>query len=431
MSAYSDWNTLDARNFENIAMTRAAEAARVFVGLSAGRPEVGIINAFLAEIGNLTGSYLTQAAGDARYLQLTDYQAGDYITQAEADLLYAALSHTHAAADIASGTIASARIAGNYSGITGLGTLATELDAAAGIALTGEFVMNTASTVVKIGSTGVQFKSNDGTLLGLGIQMQGGFPIVYGAGVPSLAGAEEGDWVMSDTGELKGYCTLDDALYSLITLRIDGSVRIDDDAVGTSFGGEVTVSNQLILNLGTLTDQRAALNLIAEWNDGTEAFSLITGDVLNTASAATSKFIDLKVGGSSVFTVRTSGLIGLTGTSTNDTSVTFLTMTGSGGVSSLARRQKTGVTTSAVVIATTGGTIGAILHIVGTDGSNSFSDLINTGYTAGASPAVISSKTTQGAPAARTYTGSLDTVLLQMASGTYTIATTRLSTHTS
>jgi len=68
--------------------------------------------------------------------------------------------------------------------------------------------------------------------------------------------------------------------------------------------------------LGTVTAAIDQLTLTATWNAGAAAFNGILVSITNTASAATSRLIDLKVGGTSQFSVTTGGNTTLAGTLT-------------------------------------------------------------------------------------------------------------------
>jgi hypothetical protein len=96
-----------------------------------------------------------------------------------------------------------------------------------------------------------------------------------------------------------------------------------------------------------------------------------------------------------------------------------------GSVLTIQNQQTTSVSTSAVVIATTG--IYATLAIVyGSDGTNRFQDLVMFGLGTG-TVNVINSFTVGGSPASRTYSQSSSTYRLQMGSGTYTVQFSGLS----
>jgi hypothetical protein len=102
----------------------------------------------------------------------------------------------------------------------------------------------------------------------------------------------------------------------------------------TSFGG-LTVTNgvstnngfftgQITHTQGTITESLPLIVHTATWNSAPTTFVNFSSDVTDTASAAASKLIDLKVGGSSQFTVRKDGLTTVTGAIVgNGTSNTF------------------------------------------------------------------------------------------------------------
>lgn len=96
-----------------------------------------------------------------------------------------------------------------------------------------------------------------------------------------------------------------------------------------------------------------------------------------------------------------------------------------GGTTKL-RAAQTGisVSTSATTIIPDAGGLGAFVVVNGNDGSNRFCDLVLA--STATAPTVVSSYTSLGSPAARTYTRSSDALQLAMASGTYAIHTVKL-----
>lgn len=111
-------------------------------------------------LGSLSDVSITSAAtGD-----LLRYNGSSWVDYPDSN--YAAASHTHAATDITSGTLASARLSGSYTGITGVGTLS------AGSIATGFGSIATASTIsstskIYVGgstyaSDGIQLDYNSG-----------------------------------------------------------------------------------------------------------------------------------------------------------------------------------------------------------------------------------------------------------------------------
>jgi len=67
----------------------------------------------------------------------------------------------------------------------------------------------------------------------------------------------------------------------------------------------------LDISQGTLTDDAQALNITSTWNDAADTFTLIKADVTDTASAAGSKLMDLRVGGTSKFSVDNEGVVNI------------------------------------------------------------------------------------------------------------------------
>ena len=96
-----------------------------------------------------------------------------------------------------------------------------------------------------------------------------------------------------------------------------------------------------------------------------------------------------------------------------------------GGTSKI-RAAQTGisVSTSATTIIANAGGLGSFVVVNGNDGSNRFCDLVLA--STATAPTVVSSYTSLGSPAARTYTRSSDALQLAMASGTYSVHTVKL-----
>lgn len=70
--------------------------------------------------------------------------------------------------------------------------------------------------------------------------------------------------------------------------------------------------NQTIAQ-GTLTDPEIALAVTATWNDGVDTFNAIDVNVTDTASAAASRLLNLRVGGTTVFEVDKAGNVDISG----------------------------------------------------------------------------------------------------------------------
>lgn len=77
-----------------------------------------------------------------------------------------------------------------------------------------------------------------------------------------------------------------------------------------------TIATPGLVRLGTITAQKAILDGTGTWNDAADTFTAILASITDTASAAASKLIDLKVGGVSKFSVDKTGKI-LTGLGVN------------------------------------------------------------------------------------------------------------------
>jgi len=99
---------------------------------------------------------------------------------------------------------------------------------------------------------------------------------------------------------ISGSSTLGDNLFKIN----DGSV---DRFIVDSFSGAVDITSP------TLSASDTLLNISSTWNNGGSTFYGIDLDVINTASAASSRLLNLSVGGSDKFNVDVSGNVYLTG----------------------------------------------------------------------------------------------------------------------
>jgi len=99
---------------------------------------------------------------------------------------------------------------------------------------------------------------------------------------------------------ISGSSTLGDNLFKIN----DGSV---DRFIVDSFSGAVDITSP------TLSASDTLLNISSTWNNGGSTFYGIDVDVINTASAASSRLLNLSVGGSDKFNVDVSGNVYLTG----------------------------------------------------------------------------------------------------------------------
>lgn len=98
---------------------------------------------------------------------------------------------------------------------------------------------------------------------------------------------------------------------------------------------------------------------------------------------------------------------------------------GNGHVSYLLGQTTPSITTAKTIIIVTGD--GSNISVVGSDGTNKFSDTVMVGLAD--TPAVSVTHTVAGSPAARTYTNSGSGALqLAMATGTYAVAALGYST---
>ena len=76
---------------------------------------------------------------------------------------------------------------------------------------------------------------------------------------------------------------------------------------GVRLGTTVDRFTQGYLGGNTITASTPMLDLSQTWNSGSVQFTGIVANITNTASAATSKLLDLQVGGSSVFEINSAG----------------------------------------------------------------------------------------------------------------------------
>lgn len=89
-------------------------------------------------------------------------------------------------------------------------------------------------------------------------------------------------------------------------LKSDGSGNLSWATVGG-------VTAPLTLASGTITDPSAALTITQTWNDAADTFTALDVNVTNTASNALSKLLDLRVGGTTMFSFNRGGNIAIGG----------------------------------------------------------------------------------------------------------------------
>lgn len=92
------------------------------------------------------------------------------------------------------------------------------------------------------------------------------------------------------------------------TASAAASTLVDLQKAGTSLF-KVAISGAVTSALGTVTTAIDQLTLTATWNESATLFRAIMVNVTNTASATTSRLLDLQVGGTSKFSVNRDGLI--------------------------------------------------------------------------------------------------------------------------
>lgn len=104
---------------------------------------------------------------------------------------------------------------------------------------------------------------------------------------------------------------------NLLAVTDGSSTRFSVD----SFSGATTIASP------TLTTAEELLNITSTWNGGAQTFYGIKLDVTNTASASTSRLLDLMVGGASKFAVDAAGNVTFAGTITSSGGSSFASIT--------------------------------------------------------------------------------------------------------
>jgi hypothetical protein len=112
------------------------------------------------------------------------------------------------------------------------------------------------------------------------------------------------------------------ASYALDVRNLDSTysygLRVRDEADATillAAKAGVTVGKKLVMTgLGTFTSAADMVSVAATWNNGSDAFNAFKANITNTASAATSRLIDLQVASASKFSVSVAGNVVAAGT---------------------------------------------------------------------------------------------------------------------
>lgn len=92
--------------------------------------------------------------------------------------------------------------------------------------------------------------------------------------------------------------------FSGATTLADSPLAINAGNIGL---GSVTPTHKFEILLGTITSAISGLYTTATWNNGGVSFNHILVDITNTASASTSNFVNLKIGGSTKFRIDYNG----------------------------------------------------------------------------------------------------------------------------
>jgi hypothetical protein len=100
---------------------------------------------------------------------------------------------------------------------------------------------------------------------------------------------------------------LNDAHDALAMAIIDGGPLVLNPSAGNIGIGTVGPNHLIDASLGTLTVQKAGLNITGTWNNAAVSFAALTMNITDSASAAGSLLADLQVGGSSRFRLHKDG----------------------------------------------------------------------------------------------------------------------------
>jgi hypothetical protein len=194
----------------------------------------------------------------------------EYLTETEGDALYAPISHTHAATDITSGTLAAARLSGNYA-----------------INVTGSAATLTTARTLTIGNTGKTF--NGGADVAWTLAEIGAFSAVGGTisgvvtiestsdgilnlkqlGVAGTAGVKNAAWnyiqFLDSEGDRQGYFGIDSSGNFQFASEITGLALIGGDIIATrpwvTSQNYITASASITGNAATATTLQTARTL--------------------------------------------------------------------------------------------------------------------------------------------------------------------------
>lgn len=104
--------------------------------------------------------------------------------------------------------------------------------------------------------------------------------------------------------------TASDATSTLFNATVDGSPKFTVDREGDlSNVRDINATGRILSALGTIATDVHNYDATAEWNNGAIGFQAFSLDVTDTASAADSRLLDFKVGGSQKFSVYKGGAI--------------------------------------------------------------------------------------------------------------------------
>lgn len=205
------------------------------------------------------------------------------------------------------------------SAITGSSSVTGNLSVTASILPNGgniNFSNYVGTASINGGTTGLKITNNATTLDNLtvsdaGVMTVRGGVVVSAGGVTISAGGATITGNSSVTGTLSVTSTINSQTISAAanftgTLTVSSTLTAQD---ALFVQASAYVTGKVDVTGGTVASSTPVLDARQTWNNGAIAFTGIKLDITNTASAATSKLIDLRVGGLPAFSVDRAGSI--------------------------------------------------------------------------------------------------------------------------